>query len=208
MSQQSCWSHQLIGVTLAGFFPPDWCNFTVCSPAETFLTKLLSVSWCHAREHNGALRDHTLHSAQSCGDFQPARPGAKIRSQCPPVCVSAAYVCSRWLSRPRPMPEALVPLAPDTKLVFVWLLECAPCGTLRVFKEGGGGWRGVPDRAAAADSCGQRPVQWQGYVMCGMSQPKEAYSMRAQNWRAVLPARTKLAPCCCSCAMVTIYLFI
>lgn len=33
--------------------------------------------------------------------------------------------------------------------------------------------------AAVVDSWGLRAVQWQSYVMCGMSQPTEAYSMRS-----------------------------
>lgn len=56
------------------------------------------------------------------------------------------------------------------------------CGGGVVAGGRGGGGGVVPDRlrAAVADSWGQRPVQWHSYVMCGMSQPREAYSLRTQ----------------------------
>lgn len=85
-----------------------------------------------------------------------------------------------------------------------------------VFKEGGG-WRGVPDRlrAAVADRCGQRPVQWHSYVMCGMSQPEGGLQYEVAASSTALPAWTKhqfvVAAAvikCCSCATLTNLYFV
>lgn len=64
------------------------------------------------------------------------------------------------------------------KGLCVWLGGLASCvlvKALRVFKDGG---VAASPPAAAVDSWGLRAVQWQSCVMLGISQPKEACSMR------------------------------
>lgn len=95
----------------------------------------------------------------------------------------------------------------------VWLGELALCVTVKGLCVFRGGW-GLLDNllAAAADSGGLRAVQWWSYVMCGMSQLKEAYSMwncavqtatgYSLSNRAGCPDKTLACYCCSNSILV------
>lgn len=198
MSQQSNWSDQLIGVTPAGFFPRDTCNFTFTA---SLFARWPKLSWLSCFLFPGTTRASATTLCPVMWWFPAGQAGPSFAHSSP--CVSPLRTSA--LTRPRPTQKALAP--PASRYKASVCVTFGVCGTLHVYLKKGGGavcveW--LPDRlrAAVVDSCGQRPVQWHSYVMCMYVTAKGG--VQYEDERCAACQRQTPARCCCCCVMVTI----